>query len=167
MPSRCGSAFRLGVHLDQPAHASGLIDQHALAGPGHDLAESIDLACICCQRIPISTLEKPHDVESVAPPLLGALISSVEPSVELACNEWQPARHWDGDLEVLAPNVDIGGQAGRCPVPGDEEAVLVVEVGGARSRVEDLDDLELHAFDDPPVIIVARGAEGDEGLVCI
>ncbi len=55
--------------------------------------------------------------------------------------------------------------AARCPVPGAEEAVLVVEVGRIDSGDRGPRCLELHALDDPAVIGIARRAECNQGLV--
>ncbi len=96
-----------------------------------------------CTRlsVPVRGLEQADNVEAITPPLLRALVPAVEPGVQLARDQRQAARHRDRDLEILTLHPNVGRQSCGRPVRGDEEPVLVIQVAGGGSRVEDLDDL--------------------------
>lgn len=144
----------VGVHLDQPAHSCRLVDEDGTACPRNHFPESVDRARISGHGIPVRRLEQADNVEAITPPLLGALVPAVEPSVQLAGDQRQATGHGDRDLEILTPHPDVGRQPCGRPVRGDEKPVLVVEVGGG-SRVENLDDLELDALYDSSMLTVA------------
>lgn len=118
---------RIGVNLDQPAHPCGLVDENRLAGPRHGCPESSHFTGISRKIVPVGGLKEPDDVETVTPPLLGTLVTSVEPRVELAGDERQAARNRDRDGEFATTNVNLRWPSRRLPVSGDEESVLVVQ----------------------------------------